>query len=566
MKQLFGIIMACICLFHPLVAASSIGVSKLAGDLAHELKIVMTMGGDDRLVTGGGGLNKYFTGPQPQPAVIARSSSTSSNVSQVGFLAAQQLFNRLHGALGDGDVVRCFEHAMKDIRQQVKYYWGAQASAPCYVITTPSGSDAEMLPTIAALLRKKEWQPNVKFSRPLVVNIVIASGEVGSGTVLASKLCHFSSLAPVGKSVEAGTQIAGVMAGVVEVVEIKIRNDQGVVVSDQDLENRLASLLHQMIEQNQQQVVLHMVHACKTGLGAPRDIFLQAMKQKYKDDLVVVVDAAQLRVNQSFVGTWLDSGFWVFLTGSKFLGGPSFSGALLIPSREAELLAAAPSNKIPLGLGDYFTPADCDDFFVNMCEVLPVWYNVGLSLRWAAALAEVARFCSVPVDRQDRGINHWAGGVRSLVKQSKRLKLLEEAVCANDNGLFHSYIGKCNSVVSFGMQVTLGEGRDQFLNLVQLRKVYELMTLDLSDRIKNLSSELQNIAATPCLIGQPVQVATTGPCTAVLRIAIAVPEIFKAIGHERVDPAVLIDEILYDDQLVVQKLDFIATYWAELSA
>lgn len=564
MKRMLGKILLGVCIVCVVGTEGQMAQVNMV-DLRVEIEDAMTRGGDDRLILSSrDGLNKYFTGPRLQPSVIARSSSTSSNISEQGLLAAEQLFEYLRAAQNIGGASRYFEFSMDQIRHQIKHFWGTMASWPCHVITTPSGSDAEMLPTLAALLRHDEWSPDANPDRPLVLNIVMASGEVGSGTVSASKLCHFSNLTPVGKVVVAGKQIDGVAAGTIEVAEIKIRDDRGALISADVMEGRLARMLQKAIEELGQKVVLHMVHACKTGFGAPRELFLRDMKQKYQDNLVIVVDAAQLRMSEVAVRAWLDAGFWVLLTGSKFLGGPSFAGAVLIPQDEAALLAAATVDTIPAGLGDYITPADCDEIFGNLQKVLPGWYNLGLALRWTAALAEADRFCNIPFARRDRGVSLWAQGTRGLVKRSKCLKLLDDIVQDDDSGSFNTCIGRCNSVVSFGVQVACA-GEYKFLNLVELRKVYELMTLDLNKQLKNLSPELQLVAATSCLIGQPVQIATAGPCTSVLRIAIAVPEIFKAIGHERVDPAVLVDELLYDDQLIVHKLDLIATHWAELS-
>lgn len=526
----------------------------------------MTAGGDDRIILSANSTtNKYLTGPRPTTHFIARSSSTCCNPSPLGFMAAQQLFDCLRAAQSAGGAVRYFEYAMYSIRQRIKEYWAPAVKAPCAVITTPSGSDAEMIPALAALGRHQAWRVGVVVAKPLIVNIVLAGGEVGTGTPAAAGMRHFSKITPRGTTVINGECITDLSPTALEVVEIKIRDAQGNMRASSSIEEEVWSLLEKAIEQQGQIGILHMVHVCKTGYGVPSESFVRAMKQKYGKSLIVVVDAAHARMEGSVSSEWLNSGYWVMITGSKFAGGAPFSGALLIPQEEALQLAAVTKEQIPSGLGDYFTPADCDEKFENLRKVLPTWYNIGLALRWETALYEMGRFCAIESAHRDRGIARWAEGARTLIRNSKQLVLLEEIVKCADNGMIQTCIGKTGTVMAFGIKVGAA-GEQKFMDMAQLRRVYELMTQDLRSRLKGLTDEESYIASLPCLTGQPVQIATAGPCTSILRIAIAAPELYKAIGHERLDPAVLIDSLLVDDQLLIQKLDLIAMHWPELSS
>ncbi len=556
--QVVGFILLCL---SPAVCEC---VEPLAQLLAQPLEVVMTQGGDDRIIIpAGAAVNKYFTGPLCDPRTIARSSSTSSSVSLSGFDAARKLFDRLRSAQAAGSAEQLFDLSMHAVREEIKHFWGSRALKPCSVITTPSGSDGEMLPAFAALARHSLWGIKTDSeANHLVTNIVIASGEVGSGTALAAGLKHFSSLVPSGNLVVNGTSITGVTGNEVAVVELKIRDEQGVVIPADELENSIAIILQKAIEQEGQIGVLHMVHACKTGIGAPRENFVQAMKSLYKDKLVVVIDAAQLRMDEPVVSSWLDKGFWVVITGSKFLGGPSFSGAVLIPKDEAASFGQISAEKIPAGLGDYFTQADCDEYFDNFKQALPGWYNVGLVLRWQAALAEASRFYTTNSLRRDRGLALWARDVRAFIDRSPILTLLENITKSEPSGVFAENIGTCNTVISFGVRAQTAAGENNYLNMAQLRKVHQLMTLDLRPLLPGLSVQASDIAKTLCLIGQPVQIGTAGPCQAVLRMAIGAPELFKVTQFKKFDPAILINDVLIDDRVVIQKIELIANNWA----
>jgi hypothetical protein len=523
---------------------------------------IMKTGGDERIIIPEGQhANKYYTSPLPDDGTIMRSSATSCNSSVQGFLAARQLYDFLRIAQNAGRAENCFQHAMNKIRDRMKLYWGASVEELSYVVTTPSGTDAEMLPALAALVRNSSWKVGLRPEKPLVTNIVVANGEVGTGTMLAAGMKHFSSITPIGKTVMVGNCIEGIADGTIEAIGIPFRDEQGRVVSMNELEGRIKSLLYRSINENNQIAVLHVMHVSKTGLSGPSPEFVSAMKKEYGDKLIVVVDAAHLRMDPEAAAKWLDAGYWIMITGSKFLGGASFSGALLIPAYDAVLFAQAERNKIPVGLGDYISPSDCDDIFTNLRAVLPPWYNVGLALRWKTALTEAERFYAIEPSHRDRGLAAWAAGVRTIVRSSDCLQLLDDLDERSVSRSWQELVGKTNTVISFAVTTQAEDGSRRFMNTAELRRIHELLTLDLRKMLPNLTDKENFVAMTKCLIGQPVQIATTGSPQAIIRIAIAAPEIYKAIAQERLDPALLIDTLLAEDELIVRKLEMILAHW-----
>jgi hypothetical protein len=108
----------------------------------------------------------------------------------------------------------------------------------------------------------------------------------------------------------------------------------------------------------QDRPIVYLTHGTKTGLIAPVEP---------PAGVDVIVDACQARIAPQTMAAYLRRGWPVVVTGSKFFGGPAFSGALLMPKDRG---AAA-----------------CTDTA-----------NLGTVLRWVAALGAMAAFRPVEPD------------------------------------------------------------------------------------------------------------------------------------------------------------------------
>jgi len=312
-------------------AAISIAASALP--LAIPLHLLMSQGGDHRILLDSSGVNYYFTAPRPYPGLISRSSTTSSYLTPQAYLAAEKVRQKLLLEVASGaDLDGAFIRRMDDVLARISKIF--QAS---YVIITPSGTSAEMYVTLLALLRARGFSNKTKKKGSLVTNIIVASGEVGSGSVRAAGCRHFDYLTSSGKKVITGECLEGISPDSINVIEFPARDVQtGIVPNIDGLEREIEDEINNAIEVKKHVVVLHMVHASKTGIGVPRFEFLLKMKRKYGKHLIVFVDAAQLRSSDTAVSRYLKQGFCVLITGSKFMSGPSFSGAALFPEGEAK--------------------------------------------------------------------------------------------------------------------------------------------------------------------------------------------------------------------------------------
>ena len=179
---------------------------------AQRSEVLLTLGCDDRITIDPDmfaprKVNKYFTSTVPDPTAAQRSSCTSSSTSAVSFAAADLYREKLlRESISGVPAETTMNDTLESMRSRLLDSLGL-AGTGAEVILTPSGSDAEMLPTILALGRQRELFPEHHASwtpqkGPAVVTFVTAAGEVGSGTAGASGLRHFAPLAPKGVPTE----------------------------------------------------------------------------------------------------------------------------------------------------------------------------------------------------------------------------------------------------------------------------------------------------------------------------------------------------------------------------
>jgi hypothetical protein len=95
------------------------------------------------------------------------------------------------------------------------------------------------------------------------------------------------------------------------------------------------------------------------------------------------------------------------VTGSKFMGGPPFSGFALVPP------ALRPRTALPEGLARIFRRGEWPLEWTG-CEHLPDTANPGLFLRIEAALFELERFVAVGVSERERIMEAFGRAVRGL--------------------------------------------------------------------------------------------------------------------------------------------------------
>ena len=336
----------------------------------------LTCGGDERIVLDERSRNRYGCGALPDAGTISFSSSTASSISAEAFKAARARFDALAGV---GSPREAYHAGMAEVRRRLAELCGLSPSGAANIILGASGTDLHLF---AADLARGERSPDL-------VNVMADPCESGRG--VASALCsrRYAATSPHGAAAVVGDPLGGTSCA--GLVAIPLREDDGALRDADAVDAAFEAAVGKAVAARGA-VLLVLLDVSKTGLVAPSPDCAVRLKRRYGAALTVMVDACQFRLSAQSVGGYLAQGFLVAITGSKFVGGPPFSGALIVPDEELERLRATPLTP---ALGDYSARGDWPAGFVSR-NVLPDAQNLGLLLRWEAALFELAAFRKVP--------------------------------------------------------------------------------------------------------------------------------------------------------------------------
>jgi len=335
-------------------------------------------GGDTRLdLDAASGLNKYGCAPRPAPSDFDFASSTASTVSPRGWTAAQGLADRL--AESDSRVWRAVTYGreMDRVRAELLSLNGLEDMQGLDVIFAASGTDAHLL--VADLVGDATRRP--------LVCLAIEPEETGSGVPAALNRRHFSTVTALGERVAMGEPVGVGDGGYVSVASRRL---DGSIRPPEEIAAELDAIIARA-DQAGRRVVLSVTDVSKTGLIAPDLETVVGLCWRYPDMLQVVIDACQFRLSPASLRAYLEHGFIVTVTGSKFLAGPCFSGAVFVPARQAKRLRA---RRLAPGMAAYAAAAEWPLDWAAGAH-LPEAANFGLLLRWEAALAELRTFRSL---------------------------------------------------------------------------------------------------------------------------------------------------------------------------
>ncbi|QZH74600.1 MAG: hypothetical protein JY451_13195 [Erythrobacter sp.] len=323
---------------------------------------LLSSGGDARITLAPeSGLNRYFSSPYPRD-VLAYASSTANDISRPAFAHVCGL---LSGPLPD------YATRLEAMRGRLRRAYGL--GSDCEIVFAASGTDLEYV-ALAAV---------AGCAAGGVHNILLGANEVGSGCIHSGHGRYFADTTARGVAVSPAQQVPGLEA--VSLTDIPVRDEQGVaqtsaqiaVAIEREIEAALAADRHALV---------HVVHGSKTGLILPGGAELKALAAKWQGRATFVVDACQARLSESAAQDYLASGCILFITGSKFMGGPPFSGMAVVPA--ALVASAAP---LPAGLATVFRRAEFPAGWAGS-ELLPDEDNPGLALRLEAAIFELERY------------------------------------------------------------------------------------------------------------------------------------------------------------------------------
>jgi hypothetical protein len=533
-------------------------------------EFLMAEGGDGRLaIDPATGLNHYGCSHRPRPWAVTFASSTASSLSERGFASADAARLRLiRGALA-GDDARVRADMVEDVRRQIARHYGMGA-AEC-VVLAPSGTDCELHALALATLGSG--------GHP-VSNILLAPEETGSGVPLAAKGCHFANDTALGAQVVKGDRIAG-FPDDTQLLSVPLRLPDGAVRPAADIDQACDDLARQARAAGRH-VLMHRLDVSKTGLLAPGLDMLDGLSDVSDPDVAlpdvsgpdgpgpdvprpdVVVDACQTRLDPARVRAYLDRGWMVMITGSKFFTGPPFCGALLLPAA----IVARLGGGLPAGLAQYSHRGAWPPHAA--ARVLPPGENIGLVLRWYAALAEMEALRDIPRvvvrDRLDRFLTALEGAIdadpdlhRLVVPAPARPALAD----AWDDR---------TTILSFFVRDPSAAHRpgpsDAFvpLGLERARALYRWLNTDLSRLLPDADRAL---AALLCHVGQPVPLPhparADGPAGA-LRLSAGARLVSGEPSHGGLVPDRRMDREIRDGRRVLAKVGLILRHWTVLAA
>lgn len=339
-------------------------------------------GGDARIeldAKSGGASNQYGCSPLPDPGLLAFGSSTATGVSEAGFAAADLLRSRLLACGSEAHAVTYVRESNR-LRQELLGLCGASDIPGLEVVFAASGTDLHLI--AAQLAGGENANPTLA--------VMVDAAETGSYVPAALSGRHFSSRAALGGSVRAGAAIPG--AGAIEVATVPIREEDGSPRPATTIDGEFEAHVVSAAERGRR-VLLILVDVSKTGMIAPCPALVANLKRRYPDVLDVLIDACQFRIAPTTLRAYLAQEFMVALTGSKFVTGPTFAGALLIPASAARRLRQRP---LPQALLAYSTRSDWPHGWQGFLDDVA---NFGLLLRWEAALQELRAFRALPEEK-----------------------------------------------------------------------------------------------------------------------------------------------------------------------
>ena len=222
----------------------------------------------------------------------------------------------------------------------------------------------------------------------------------------------------------------------------------------------------------------------------------------------VVVDACQMRAGPKTLNAYLERGYMVMVTGSKFFTGPPFSGALLVPRQIGARVKSLPT--LPAGFADYSGRSDWPQSWDTICRPLTSYRNLGMLLRWKAAITEMRMFEAVGTVNQHMILSLFMQSAQAAVAAKNSLDLVRGSPL--DRSALRKPAGEWDeipTILPFTLSRRTPDGASHKVDFDDARKVYHWLNTDITTRLPvGISDDERRLAATLCHAGQPVKVGS----------------------------------------------------------
>lgn len=501
------------------VKADAADIVLRVATLAVPSEVLMTQGGDGRVTPlSSTGRNAYGTATAPQPGELCFSSSTATNVSEAAYRSVEALRLRLIKEAIAGKLDASFRRQMAHVRREVARITGAAKVSGSAVVITASGTDTELLALDFA---------HGANHRHKLVSIVVDPNETGSGVPLAAAGKHYLARTSQGHVAQPAAAIDGLGSNEVSVVCVPLRTADGAARRSADIDAEIERIAQQAIASGARCLV-HILDASKTGQGAPGIELSTRLLERYPDDVDVVVDACQMRLGCEAMRAYLERGFMLQVTASKFYTAPPFAGALVLPRQ----IARRQRKPLPKGLASYIGAAEWPAALERRLHVPAGRANLGLLARWTAGLHEIRSFERVPMTEVRAILERLNRDVTAMIAVRHGMRVAAAPVFDRASLDASDDWGNIATIIPFELVRRRDDGQDQPLSFDELRMVYRLMTENLSARLSPATGCSAQAAATPCHLGQPVKTGVDGgKSMGVVRLCVSARHVAEVYGN-----------------------------------
>lgn len=353
---------------------------------------LLTEGGDARIrLNPADGLNQYLVAPRPTHG-IAYASSTANEISEKAFAHLQR---RLATLDADGGITpQAYAEALESLRRRIRQAYVLDAATE--IIFAPSGTDLEY---VGLALVKERGAGGIH-------NVLLGADEVGSGCIYSARGQYFANETARDIAVAPGQPIGGRITDRISLIDVPVRHEDGAALHPHEVAERIDGAIRaaRAVEAH---TLVHVVHGSKTGLVLPALVDIDALQARHAGHVTFIVDACQARITSAAIADYLARGITVLLTGSKFMGGPPFSGIALVP-HERVINAAL----MPIAFCKLFRQAEWPSCWPD-AGLLARETNPGLLMRLEAAIFELERFQSRSLAEVSRVILAFHAAVRA---------------------------------------------------------------------------------------------------------------------------------------------------------
>jgi hypothetical protein len=210
---------------------------------------------------------------------------------------------------------------------------------------------------------------------------------------------------------------------------------------------------------------------------------------------------------------------------------------------------------LPAGLAGYFSRPEWPLALRHLATDLPETVNLGLLLRWHAALTEIQAFHAVPLRQRLQIMTKLGEAIRSEIASSPRLRPLAVEMSDSDWP---------QTIFPFEILHPASAGGRPF-DLAAAKQVHRWLNADVSSWLPaGALCAARRLAALPCHLGQPVALGRT----AALRVCIGAGLVWQAACDDSLGSSleVRLEAQIQKARLAVRKAELLAHYYDALCA